>query len=50
MNTIMADFYHPSKSRGEAVPSILGLSASPVMNAKQGSLALVCRCMSLMTA
>ncbi|GAB1736443.1 hypothetical protein NU219Hw_g7593t1 [Hortaea werneckii] len=38
MNNIMKLFYHPSKSKGEAVPGILGLSASPVMNNKEGSL------------
>ncbi|KAI7262823.1 P-loop containing nucleoside triphosphate hydrolase protein [Hortaea werneckii] len=38
MNNIMKLFYYPSKSRGEAVPRILGLSASPVMNDKEGSL------------
>ncbi|KAK5116095.1 hypothetical protein LTR85_009377 [Meristemomyces frigidus] len=38
MNIIMKNFYHSSKSRAEAVPHILGLSASPVMNMKAGSL------------
>ncbi|KAI6865540.1 P-loop containing nucleoside triphosphate hydrolase protein [Hortaea werneckii] len=38
MNNIMKLFYYPSKSAGEAVPRILGLSASPVMNNKEGSL------------
>ncbi|KAI7164994.1 P-loop containing nucleoside triphosphate hydrolase protein, partial [Hortaea werneckii] len=38
VNNIMRMFYYPSKSRGEAVPGILGLSASPVMNNKEGSL------------
>ncbi|KAI7469475.1 P-loop containing nucleoside triphosphate hydrolase protein [Hortaea werneckii] len=38
MNNIMKLFYYPSKARGEAVPGILGLSASPVMNNKEGSL------------
>ncbi|KAI7532283.1 hypothetical protein KC331_g13665, partial [Hortaea werneckii] len=38
VNNIMRLFYYPSKSRGEAVPGILGLSASPVMNNKEGSL------------
>lgn len=32
MNQIMRDFYHPAKLRGEPIPSILALSASPVMN------------------
>jgi len=41
MNSIMQNFYHPSKFRGETVPHILGLSASPSMNAKKGSLELV---------
>ncbi|KAI7187363.1 P-loop containing nucleoside triphosphate hydrolase protein [Hortaea werneckii] len=38
VNNIMRLFYYPSKSRGEAVLGILGLSASPVMNNKEGSL------------
>ncbi|KAI7469452.1 P-loop containing nucleoside triphosphate hydrolase protein [Hortaea werneckii] len=38
MNNIMKLFYYPSKSRSEAVPGILGLSASPVINDKEGSL------------
>ncbi|RMY74848.1 hypothetical protein D0863_02962 [Hortaea werneckii] len=38
VNNIMRMFYYPSKSRGEEVPGILGLSASPVMNNKEGSL------------
>ncbi|KAK5136865.1 hypothetical protein LTR08_001787 [Meristemomyces frigidus] len=41
MNVIMQQFYHPSKSRAEAVPHILGLTASPVMSAKQGDLETV---------
>lgn len=32
MNKIMRDFYYPAKTQGAEVPSILGLSASPVMN------------------
>jgi len=32
MNKIMRDFYHPTKLRGDAVPHVLGLSASPVLN------------------
>ena len=32
MNKTMQHFYHPAKLRGEAVPHILGLSASPVLN------------------
>lgn len=38
MNCIMQLFYHPRKLRGDPVPSILGLSASPVMSTKRGSL------------
>ncbi|KAK4540651.1 hypothetical protein LTR36_008982 [Oleoguttula mirabilis] len=38
MNQIMKNFYHPSKSRAQAIPHILGLSASPVMSTKEGSL------------
>jgi dsRNA-specific ribonuclease/ERCC4-related helicase len=32
MNNIMQHFYHPAKRRGESIPHILGLSASPVQN------------------
>jgi ERCC4-related helicase len=39
LNTIMKHFYHPTKLRGDHVPHVLGLSASPVMSAKQSSLA-----------
>ncbi|KAI9741256.1 MAG: Dicer-like protein 2 [Cirrosporium novae-zelandiae] len=35
---IMKHFYHPRVSRGEKVPYILGLTASPVINAKAGEL------------
>ncbi|KAI7240033.1 P-loop containing nucleoside triphosphate hydrolase protein [Hortaea werneckii] len=38
VNSIMRLYYYPSKARGETVPGILGLSASPVMNNKEGSL------------
>ncbi|KAG8630094.1 hypothetical protein KVT40_001713 [Elsinoe batatas] len=38
MNIIMANFYHVEKASGSAVPKILGLTASPTMNAKEGSL------------
>lgn len=38
MNTIMANFYHVAKNRGESTPHILGLTASPVMSAKPGDL------------
>ncbi|KAK5174894.1 Dicer-like protein 2 [Saxophila tyrrhenica] len=38
MNTIMRDFYYPTKARGGAVPHILGLSASPIMSAKSSTL------------
>ncbi|KAL1297620.1 hypothetical protein AAFC00_006178 [Neodothiora populina] len=34
----MQNFYYPAKSRSQAVPHILGLSASPVVNAKSGGL------------
>ena len=37
-NMIMQQFYRPAKSAGQPVPRILGLSASPVMNAKAGGL------------
>jgi dsRNA-specific ribonuclease/ERCC4-related helicase len=32
MNKIMRDFYHPAKQKGESIPHILALSASPVMH------------------
>jgi dsRNA-specific ribonuclease/ERCC4-related helicase len=32
MNRIMRDFYHPAKQKGESIPHILALSASPVMH------------------
>jgi ERCC4-related helicase len=32
MCTIMRHFYYPSKSRGESIPNILGLTASPIMS------------------
>jgi len=35
---IMQHFYFPAKSRGLPVPHIMGLSASPVVNAKVGGL------------
>ncbi|KAF2766032.1 P-loop containing nucleoside triphosphate hydrolase protein [Teratosphaeria nubilosa] len=38
MNNIMKNFYHPDKAQSKHVPHILGLSASPVMGSKQGSL------------
>ncbi|CAK1355419.1 unnamed protein product [Cercospora beticola] len=38
MNQIMQDFYRPAQAKGENVPHILGLSASPVMSTKAGSL------------
>ncbi|KAH9825776.1 putative helicase family Dicer subfamily protein [Teratosphaeria destructans] len=38
MNNIMRHFYHPNKAQRRHVPHILGLSASPVMGSKQGSL------------
>ncbi|KAL2026159.1 hypothetical protein VTO58DRAFT_103343 [Aureobasidium pullulans] len=37
-NMIMQQFYRPAKDAGQSVPRILGLSASPVMNAKAGGL------------
>jgi len=41
MNTIMTNFYHEAKRRGEYVPHILGLTASPVMSARPASLAII---------
>lgn len=38
MNAILQRFYHPAKELGQQIPHILGLSASPVINSKQGSL------------
>lgn len=40
MNNIMRNFYYPAKRKGEQVPHILGLSASPVMknNASESGL------------
>ena len=38
MNQIMRKFYHPAKASGTDVPNILGLSASPVMSTKSGTL------------
>lgn len=40
MNNIMRNFYYPAKQKGEQVPHILGLSASPVMknNASESGL------------
>lgn len=38
MNRVMKDFYHPAKERLEAIPHVLGLSASPVISAKSTSL------------
>ncbi|PPJ60352.1 hypothetical protein CBER1_10883 [Cercospora berteroae] len=38
MNQIMQDFYRPAQAKGEHVPHILGLSASPVMSTQAGSL------------
>lgn len=32
MNKIMRDFYHPAKLKGNPVPNVMALSASPVMN------------------
>jgi len=40
MNQIMQDFYHPAKLRREAVPHILGLSASPVQNRNASKIGL----------
>lgn len=38
-NRIMAKFYHPKKAAGDLnVPSILGLTASPIMNRRGGGL------------
>ncbi|KAM3419088.1 hypothetical protein BST61_g5039 [Cercospora zeina] len=38
MNQIMQNFYRPAQAKGEKVPHILSLTASPVMSAKTGSL------------
>ncbi|KAK5733531.1 Dicer-like protein 2 [Elasticomyces elasticus] len=38
MNAIMKNGYHPAKSRGESVPAVLGLTASPVINPKEGGM------------
>ncbi|KAK3650368.1 Dicer-like protein 2 [Elasticomyces elasticus] len=38
MNAIMKNGYHPAKSRGESVPAVLGLTASPMINPKEGGM------------
>ncbi|KAK3643224.1 Dicer-like protein 2 [Elasticomyces elasticus] len=38
MNAIMKNGYHPAKSRSESVPAVLGLTASPVINPKEGGM------------
>ncbi|KAF2211562.1 hypothetical protein CERZMDRAFT_43176 [Cercospora zeae-maydis SCOH1-5] len=38
MNHIMQNFYRPAQAKGERVPHILSLTASPVMSTKTGSL------------
>ncbi|KAG9663479.1 P-loop containing nucleoside triphosphate hydrolase protein, partial [Aureobasidium melanogenum] len=40
-NMIMQQFYRPAELAGQPVPRILGLSASPVMNAKAGGLEIL---------
>ncbi|KAF1988783.1 P-loop containing nucleoside triphosphate hydrolase protein [Aulographum hederae CBS 113979] len=40
-NQIMNLFYRPAKARGAAVPRILGLSASPVFNARANSMDVI---------
>ncbi|KAH0026831.1 P-loop containing nucleoside triphosphate hydrolase protein, partial [Aureobasidium melanogenum] len=40
-NMIMQQFYRPAKFADQPVPRILGLSASPVMNAKAGGLEIL---------
>lgn len=40
-NMIMQDYYRPAKIKGGPVPRILGLSASPVVNAKVGGLEIL---------
>ncbi|KAI5206743.1 P-loop containing nucleoside triphosphate hydrolase protein [Aureobasidium subglaciale] len=40
-NMIMQQFYRPAKAARQTVPRILGLSASPVMNAKAGGLEIL---------
>ncbi|TKA22721.1 hypothetical protein B0A54_18085 [Friedmanniomyces endolithicus] len=37
-NAIMKNFYHPAKIRAEDMPSVLGLTASPVFNPKEGGM------------
>jgi ERCC4-related helicase len=37
----MRDFYHPAKSNGRPIPHVLGLTASPVVNAKQQNIAVI---------
>jgi hypothetical protein len=34
----MQNFYHPALQTAEEVPAVLGLTASPIVNAKQGGL------------
>lgn len=41
MSKLMRDFYHPAKSNGGPIPHVLGLTASPVVNAKQQSIAVI---------
>ncbi|KAK0948551.1 Dicer-like protein 2 [Friedmanniomyces endolithicus] len=38
MNAIMKNFYHPAKLRAESMPAVLGLTASPVFNPRQGGM------------
>lgn len=38
MNTIMQHFYHPTKAKGKEVPNVLGLTASPIISEKSGTL------------
>ena len=38
MNAIMRNYYHSAKARGDPVPAMLGLTASPVINPKEGGL------------
>lgn len=41
MRKLMRNFYHPAKDNGRPIPHILGLTASPVVNAKQDSIAVI---------
>jgi ERCC4-related helicase len=42
-NRILANHYHPARREGGALPHILGLTASPIQNTKDGGLEYVAR-------